>query len=222
MHLNAYIRFGKEISSMKRAVIFLLFSILFIQIGDVYSDEQKNSVNENMTLEKATFAGGCFWCMQPPFDELVGVISTTVGYTGGSEENPTYEQVSSGRTGHAEAIEILYDPLKITYSQLLDVFWRNIDPTTLNRQFSDDGTQYRTAIFYHDNGQKLLAESSKEQLQKSGRFDKEIVTEITPSSTFYKAEEYHQKYYIKNPIRYKLYRVGSGRDYFLKRIWGSS
>jgi len=222
MHLNAYIRFGKEIFSMKKAVIFLLFTILLIQIGDVYSDEQNKSVDEDTGFEKATFAGGCFWCMQPPFDELVGVISTTAGYTGGKEENPTYEQVSSGRTGHAEAIEILYDPSKITYSQLLEVFWRNIDPTTLNRQFSDYGTQYRTAIFYHDEEQKRLAERSKEQLQKSGTFNKQIVTEITPASAFYKAEEYHQKYYIKNPIRYKLYRVGSGRDDFLKSIWGSS
>ena len=222
MHLNVYIRFGKEIFSMKKAVISLLFTILLIQIGDVYSDEQNKSVDEDTGFEKATFAGGCFWCMQPPFDELVGVISTTVGYTGGKEENPTYEQVSSGRTGHAEAIEILYDPSKISYSQLLEVFWRNIDPTTINRQFSDYGTQYRTAIFYHDEEQKRLAKKSKEQLQKSGRFNKEIVTEITPASAYYKAEEYHQKYYLKNPIRYKLYRVGSGRDDFLKSIWGSS
>lgn len=221
MHLNAYIRFAKEIFSMKSVVIPLLFSILLIQIGDAYSDEQKTSVGEDIGFEKATFAGGCFWCMQPPFDELVGVISTTAGYTGGSEDNPTYEQVSSGRTGHAETVEILYDPSKITYIQLLEVFWMNIDPTTLNKQFSDAGTQYRTAIFYHDEEQKRLAESSKEKLQNSGKFDKEIVTEITPASTFFKAEEYHQKYYIKNPIRYKIYRVGSGRDGFLKRIWGS-
>jgi len=207
---------------MKKLILFLIGSIFLFQFIDVYSEEDSVSEIKDAQLEKATFAGGCFWCMQPPFDKLDGVSLTTVGYTGGPEENPTYKQVSYAKTGHAEAIEILYDPSKISYSQLLDVFWRNIDPTTLNRQFSDHGSHYRTAIFYHNEEQKQLAEYSKEELQKSGKFDKEIVTEITPVSKFYRAEEYHQKYYKKNPIRYKVYRIGSGRDRFIKKVWGDS
>ncbi len=170
---------------------------------------------------KATFAGGCFWCMQPPFEKLQGVISVTAGYTGGWKENPTYEGVSSGRTGHAESVEIVYDPAKITYQKLLDVFWRNIDPTTKDRQFVDIGTQYRTAIFYHDEEQKKEAEESKARLERSGRFGKPIVTEIVPAGRFYPAEEYHQDYYKKSAVRYKFYRFNSGRDQYLKRIWGS-
>src|SRR3990170_5981440 len=142
--------------------------------------------------EKATFAGGCFWCMEPPFDELPGVISTTSGYTGGRTKNPTYEQVSSGGTGHAEAVEIVYDPSKITYAKLLDVFWKNIDPITPNRQFCDIGTQYRAAIYYHNEDQKRLAEESKKVLESSTRFQQPIVTEIVAASPFYPAEEYHQ------------------------------
>jgi len=205
---------------MKKLIFFLMTLFFLFQFIDVYSEEDGSTVTNDTILEKATFAGGCFWCMQPPFDKLDGVLLTTVGYTGGPEENPTYKQVSYGKTGHAEAIQILYDPSKISYTQLLDVFWRNIDPTTRNRQFSDVGSQYRTAIFHHSDEEKQLAEHSKEELQKSGRFDKEIVTEITPASTFYRAEEYHQKYYKKNPIRYKAYRIGSGRDRFIMKVWG--
>jgi len=171
-------------------------------------------------LEKATFAGGCFWCMQHPFDELEGVVSTQVGYTGGREAGPTYEQVSSGTTGHCEAIEVVYDPATVSYARLLEVFWRQIDPTSLNRQFSDVGTQYRTAIFTHTEEQRRLAVDSKERLAHSGRFDAPVVTEIAPASAFYPAEEYHQRYSEKNPIRYKLYRIGSGRDRFLRKVWG--
>jgi len=171
-------------------------------------------------FEKATFAGGCFWCTQHSFDKVKGVVSTTVGYTGGSKENPTYEEVSSGTTGHTEATEIVYDPSIVSYSELLDIFWRNIDPTTSNRQFFDSGTQYRTAIFYHNEEQKRLAEASKEKLQKSGRYNKPIVTEITKASKFYKAEEYHQQYYKKNASRYESYKNASGREQFLKKIWG--
>ncbi len=170
--------------------------------------------------EKATFAGGCFWCMQPPFDKLPGVISTTVGYAGGKKNNPTYEEVCSGATGHTESIEVTFDPSQVSYNGILDVFWHNIDPTTLNKQFADTGTQYRTAIFYHNEEQKKLAEASKEKLDKSGVFGQPIVTEITPVSRFYPAEEYHQKYYEKNPVRYKFYRFGSGRDAYLKKVWG--
>ena len=156
--------------------------------------------------EKATFAGGCFWCMEPPFDELPGVISTTSGYTGGRTKNPTYEEVSAGGTGHAEAVEVVYDPTKITYARLLDVFWKNIDPITPNRQFCDIGTQYRSAIYYHNEEQKRLAEASKKALESSGRFQQPIVTEIVAASPFYRAEEYHQDYYKKNPIRFNFYK----------------
>jgi peptide-methionine (S)-S-oxide reductase len=168
---------------------------------------------------KATLAGGCFWCMEPPFDKLDGIISTTVGYTGGHRENPTYEEVSSGTTGHAEAIQIVYDPGKISYHEVLEVFWQNIDPTDEGGQFCDRGKQYRTAIFYHDDKQKRSAEQSKQALVESKRF-KEIATEIAAASTFYPAEEYHQDYYKKNPIRYKFYRYGCGRDRRLKELWG--
>lgn len=178
-----------------------------------------NHDTDQKKQEKATFAGGCFWCMEHPFETLKGVISTTSGYTGGHKENPTYEEVSAGTTGHAEAVEVIYDPTQVSYAKLLDVFWMNIDPTVTNRQFVDVGSQYRAAIFYHNEEQKKLAEESKEQLDKSGRFDKPIVTEITPASVFYPAEEYHQDYYNKNPIRYKLYRYGSGRDQFLNKVW---
>lgn len=174
------------------------------------------------TLEKATFAGGCFWCMESPFDKMRGVVSTTVGYTGGRTENPTYEEVSSGATGHAEAIEILFDPAQVSYAELLDVFWRLIDPTVRNRQFADLGSQYRTAIFYHTEEQKRVAEESRARLAKSGKFTAPLVTEIVPASTFYPAEEYHQDYYRKNPLRYKLYFSGSGREAFLKRLWGDA
>ncbi len=170
-------------------------------------------------LKKATFAGGCFWCVEPPFDELDGVVSTTSGYTGGHKRQPTYEEVSAGVTGHAEAVEILYDPSKISYLQLLEVFWRNIDPLTPNRQFCDYGSQYRTAIFYHDEEQKRLARESKERLEQSGRFDDPIVTEINRARVFYPAEEYHQDYYEKRPLRYKLYTYGCGREKRLKQVW---
>ncbi len=177
--------------------------------------------NKGLELEKATFAGGCFWCMQHPFDELKGVVSTAVGYTGGHNENPTYEEVCSGTTGHAEAIEVQFDPSQVAYSKLLDVFWKNINPTTPNRQFADVGSQYRTSIFYHSEEQKQIAESSKEEMNKSGIFDKPIVTEICPVSAFYKAEEYHQKYYEKCPVRYERYKSGSGRERYLEKKWGN-
>lgn len=171
-------------------------------------------------FQKATFAGGCFWCMQPPFDKLEGVISTTVGYAGGKEENPTYEQVSAGITGHVEAFQVIYDPSRISYSQLLEVFWRNINPTQSDGQFVDIGRQYRTVIFYHDEEQKRLAEASREDLANSWKYGGEIVTEIVPATAFYPAEEYHQDYYTKNPLRYKYYRYGSGRDRYLENTWG--
>jgi methionine-S-sulfoxide reductase len=171
-------------------------------------------------LATATFAGGCFWCMEPPFAELAGVHSVMPGYTGGTEEHPTYEQVSSGQTGHCEAIQITYDPSKVTYQQLLDVFWHNIDPTATNRQFVDVGKHYRTAIFYHDESQRQLAEASKAALVASGKFRDPIVTTIHPAGPFYVAEDYHREYYKKNPLRYTVYKIGSGRESYLKRTWG--
>jgi len=172
--------------------------------------------------EIATFAGGCFWCMQPPFENLPGVISTTVGYTGGHTKNPTYEEVSAGDTGHAESVEIVFDPTRIRYEQLLDVFWHNVDPLTPEAQFCDQGHQYRSVIFYHGEEQRRLAEESKQRLEASKRFDRPIVTEIVAASAFYPAEEYHQKYHEKNPARYGFYRWNCGRDQRLKALWGES
>jgi len=169
---------------------------------------------------KATFAGGCFWCMEPPFDKLEGVVSTTSGYTGGEQADPTYKAVSAGGTGHAEVVQIVYDPAIISYAELLKVFWRNVDPLTPNRQFCDKGSQYRTAIFYHDDEQQQLAEASKQSLEESEKFNQPIVTEIVPLTTFYPAEEYHQDYYQKNPLRYKFYRYSCGRDQRLRELWG--
>ena len=173
-------------------------------------------------LAKATFAGGCFWCMERPFDTLDGVISTTSGYTGGDRRHPTYGDVSSGRTAHAEAVEVVYDPAKITYAQLLDVFWRNIDPLTRNRQFCDHGAQYRTAIFFHDAEQERLSRESKRRIDESGRFGAPAVTEIVEAAAFWAAEDYHQDHYLKNPIRYKFYRLGCGRDRRLEELWGDT
>ncbi|MEE8423948.1 MAG: peptide-methionine (S)-S-oxide reductase MsrA [Thermodesulfobacteriota bacterium] len=180
----------------------------------------QSSASAGQQFEKATFAGGCFWCMEHPFEELEGVKEVLSGYTGGDKEDPAYKEVSAGTTGHQEVVQVIYDPSQITYSQLLDVFWRQIDPTDPGGQFVDRGAQYGTAIYYHNEEQKLLAEKSKGELQSSGRFSKSIVTEINEASVFYTAEEYHQDYYKKNPIRYKFYRSRSGRDGYLKKIWG--
>jgi len=171
-------------------------------------------------MEKATFAGGCFWCMTPPFEKLDGVQKVISGYTGGHTVNPTYEDVTSETTGHMESVEVIFDPSKISYEKLLDVFWRQINPTDADGQFVDRGPSYRSAIFYHDEEQKRLAEESKKKLAKSGRFDKPIVTQILPAGPFYPAEEYHQDYWKKNPIRYKFYRYNSGRDQYVEKVWG--
>ncbi len=169
--------------------------------------------------ERAVFAGGCFWCMEPPYEKLDGVKDVISGYTGGHKDNPTYKEVSRGGTGHLEAVEIYYDPKKVSYDKLLDVFWRQVDPTDSGGQFVDRGESYTTAIFYVDESQKALAERSKSRLDASGRYDKPIVTPIVAASKFFRAEEYHQDYYKKSPIRYKFYRFNSGRDQFLKRTW---
>ena len=172
--------------------------------------------------ETATFAGGCFWCMEAPFDKLEGVISTTSGYTGGHKKNPTYKEVSHGGTGHAEAVQIVYDPEKVSYTKLLDVFWHNVDPTNAHGQFCDNGDQYRSEIFYHNEEQRQLAVASEQELEKNKPFAAPIVTRIEPASTFYPAEDYHQNYYQKNPIRYKYYRYSCGRDQRLEKLWGEN
>ncbi|NVN99492.1 MAG: peptide-methionine (S)-S-oxide reductase MsrA [Geobacteraceae bacterium] len=174
-----------------------------------------------LALETAIFAGGCFWCMEQPFDQLPGVLSVTPGYSGGQKKNPTYKEVSAGGTGHAESVQIVYDPAKISYDKLLAVFWHNIDPTATDRQFCDSGDQYRSAIFYTSEAQHRTALQSKGALEKNKPFREPIVTEITAAGLFYPAEEYHQHYYKKNPIRYKYYRNGCGRDNRLKELWGS-
>jgi peptide methionine sulfoxide reductase msrA/msrB len=189
-------------------------------VPEMHDDPRDLPADSTDRLEKAVFAGGCFWCMQPLFDGLDGVVSATVGYTGGKTENPTYQQVITGGTGHAEAIEIVFDPEKIAYSRLLEIYFMNIDPTTENRQFADVGTQYRTVIFYFSDEQKKQAEAALEKLDRSGRFERPVVTDILPADSFYKAEVYHQFYYKKNPVRYDLYKHGSGRVDFLKRKWG--
>ena len=191
--------------------IFLLLLFSCISLGT--SDMSQNT-------EKAYFAGGCFWCMEPPFEALDGVLEATSGYMGGETENPTYEQVSMGNTGHAEVVEIEYDPNIITYSELLEVFWRNIDPTALNYQFADVGSQYRTEIFTVGPNQMEEALNSKDELEKSDKFDKPIVTAITEAPVFYIAEEYHQDFYKKQSARYKIYAEASGRKGFLEDTWG--
>lgn len=172
---------------------------------------------------KATFAGGCFWCMEPPFERLDGVVKVTAGYTGGDLVNPTYEQVSAGGTGHAESVEVIYDSRKVSYDTLLNVFWHNVDPTQHDRQFCDVGDQYRTAIFYHSDQQKAEAEASRRKLEASPRFKgKTLYTQIVPAGPFYAAEDYHQDYARKNPIRYKFYRWNCGRDQRLEQVWGQA
>ncbi len=215
--LNCKETFIARITSVN--FIIIIITAFILQITMVNAD---NLTKKNNSTEVATFAGGCFWCMQPPFDKHDGVISTFVGYTGGNVEDPTYEEVCSGTTGHTEAVEIEFDPAVVSYDELLNVFWRNIDPTALNSQFADRGSQYRTAIFYHNDEQKRLAEESKEKLAKSGKYDKPLVTEITPATEFYKAEGYHQEYYKKNSYRYKMYKSGSGREKYIKDVWGET
>ncbi len=184
------------------------------------SKETQAMKPDSSALRKATFAGGCFWCSEADFEKLPGVVEVISGYTGGRVPNPTYEEVSAGRTGHVEAVQVLYDPQKVTYRDLLEVFWRHIDPTDAGGQFADRGSQYRTAVFYHDEEQRRLAEESKKALAASGRFRRPIVTEILPAKEFYPAEDYHQDYFRKNPLHYGMYREGSGRNAFIRKLWG--
>ena len=205
--------------------ILITFGIILVgfQKSNNLREKMDTTMDKNQrNLSEATFAGGCFWCTESDFEKFDGVVEVISGYVGGRTQNPTYKEVSAGGTGHAEAIRVLYDPQKVTYDELLDIFWRHVDPTDPGGQFVDRGSQYRPAIFYHDDDQKRLAEESKRKLETSGRFDKSIATEIVPVSEFYEAEDYHQDYYKKNPLRYKLYRNNSGRDQFLKKAWGDS
>jgi len=188
----------------------LLALLINLFITTAYAEEPQ---------DLATFAGGCFWCMEAPFDKLDGVISTTSGYTAGQKMNPTYKEVSSGSTGHTEAVQIVFDPKKISYAELLEVFWKNIDPVAIDRQFCDSGTQYRSGIYYHNASQENEAKQSLQQLEKTKPFKESIATEIASASTFYPAEDYHQDYYQKNPVRYKFYRYRCGRDQRLQELW---
>ena len=204
--------------SKRLIVIFIAMALAVVGLTSLSAAQTPAHPQPASGLAKATFAGGCFWCMEPPFERLKGVISVTSGYTGGVKKDPTYEEVSAGGTGHRESVEVLYDARQVSYAQLLDVFWHNVDPTNNEGQFCDFGGQYRTAIFYHDAEQKQLAEASKAALQKKMK----NFTDVLPAAVFYPAEEYHQDYYKKNPIRYKFYRANCGRDRRLEKIWGSA
>ena len=207
--------------------IGILVSMGLIAFGCQKTDLAKEGKNdmaakttESQNLKIATFAGGCFWCSESDFEKIPGVVKVISGYTGGKKENPTYEEVSAGKTGHVEAIQVTYDPEKVSYETLLGVFWRHIDPTDGGGQFVDRGAQYGSVIFYHDEEQKTLAEKSRDELAKSGKFAKPIATRIVPVTKFFEAEDYHQDYYRKNPLRYSYYRHGSGRDQFIEKVWG--
>ena len=199
---------------MKLRYAVLSIALIFggLALAGVGGPQEGRATPQPASGAQATFAGGCFWCMEPPFDAVPGVLSTTSGYAGGKIANPSYEQVSSGRTGHAEVIQVVYDPGKVAYERLLEVFWRNVDPTDGGGQFCDRGRQYRTAILYKGEAQKQAAEASKRRLEASGRLPKPILTEIVPLEAFYPAEDYHQDYYRKNPVHYKRYRSGSRRE----------
>ena len=196
--------------------------LALLLLGCVAFNSNASSDADKTQYQTATFAGGCFWCMEPPFDKLDGVISTTSGYTGGNKKNPTYKEVSRGGTGHAEVVQVIYDPRRISYDELLNEFWHNIDPTNANGQFCDWGSQYRSEIYYHNAEQEKLAKQSKAALIELKPFDAPVVTAITEASTFYPAEDYHQDYYQKNPVRYKFYRYGCGRDKQLEELWGET
>jgi len=202
---------------MKR---LLVFAVLFSAAVALFVDSIHGQASSSPATKTAVFAGGCFWCIQPAFDKAKGVIKTVVGYSGGKEPNPTYELVSSEKTGYRESIEITYDPTKIAYDQLLDIYWRQIDPTQADGQFTDIGPSYRAAIFYGNAEERKIAEASKEKLARSGKFSKPIVTEIVPAMKFYPAEAYHQKYYQQNPEHFEAFEKGSGRVSFEKKTWG--
>lgn len=200
--------------------VLLSGALTLLVVG--FSNVPRPSVAESGEPAKAYFAGGCFWCMEEVFEKVDGVMAAVSGYMGGTVQNPSYEDVSSGQTGHAESVEVLYDPSKVTYNQLLEAFWRNVDPITPNAQFCDHGTQYRAAIFYQNDQEKRFAEESKQAIEQSKRFNQPIVTQLVMASRFYPAEEYHQDFYKKNPIRYKFYKYNCGRAQRLAELWGKS
>jgi peptide-methionine (S)-S-oxide reductase len=206
---------------MKRqgAVFILGVVILLIEAWNFQSTSQAVA---DTTLGKAYFAGGCFWCMEEAFEKVEGVLSATSGYMGGTVANPSYEEVSAGRTGHAESVEVVYDPAKVSYQKLLEAFWRNVDPITPNAQFCDHGSQYRSAIFFQTDEEKRVVEASKQAIEQSKRLKDPIVTQIVTASQFYPAEEYHQDFYKKNPVRYKFYKYNCGRAQRLEELWGKS
>jgi peptide-methionine (S)-S-oxide reductase len=204
---------------MKRQGALSIFSVAILVIG-AWNIQLTSLAAADAILGKAYFAGGCFWCMEEAFEKVEGVRSVTSGYMGGTVANPSYEDVSAGRTGHAESIEVAYDPAKVSYRKLLDTFWRNVDPITPNAQFCDHGSQYRSAIFFQTDEEKREAEASKQAIEQSRRFNEPIVTQIVMASQFYPAEEYHQDFYKKNPIRYKFYKYNCGRAQRLEALWG--
>lgn len=225
MHISGNVEGGVEMKIILPVAILLTLGIFMLgfrpaENNSMAKQGKETVMNERQdTFHTATFAGGCFWCVEADFEKVDGVVEAISGYTGGHKENPTYREVSFGGTGHVEAVQVFYDPNKISYPELLDVFWRHVDPTDPDGQFVDTGPQYRTAIFYHDEEQKRLAEESKRRLEESGRFYKPIVTEILELKKFYRAEDYHQNYYKTHSVRYKFYRFNSGRDQFLKKVW---
>ena len=206
---------------MKRASLIVV-ALAALGLGGAFAADERTQLAPEPAagLAVATFAGGCFWCMEPPFDKLDGVVSTTSGYTGGKTVGPTYKEVSGGGTGHAEAVQVVYDPNKVEYKKLVDVFWKNVDPLDAHGQFCDKGDQYRPAIFTHNDEQKQIAETSKAALAASGRFKQPIVVAVEPAREFWVAEDYHQDYYLKNPVKYQYYRWGCGRDARLEEVWG--
>jgi peptide-methionine (S)-S-oxide reductase len=203
-----------------RAAALLCLAGALLSAGALAGAEAFPRSQAGVAAGVATFAGGCFWCVEQAFDEVGGVLATTSGYMGGQTVDPTYEQVSSGTTGHLESVQVKYDPRRVTYERLLEAFWRNIDPLDGGGQFCDRGPQYRAAIFVHDGEQRQLAEASKERLRRSGRFDRPIATEVRDAAPFYAAEAYHQDYYRKNPVRYKFYKYSCGRAQRLEELWG--
>lgn len=205
---------------MRRPSALSILTVVIFLVG-AWNIQSAGQAATDATPGKAYFAGGCFWCMEEAFEKVEGVLSATSGYMGGTVVNPSYEEVSAGRTGHAESVEVVYDPAKVSYHKLLDAFWRNVDPVTPNAQFCDHGSQYRSAIFFQTDEEKRASDTSKHTIEQSKRFTEPIVTQIMPASRFYPAEEYHQDFYKKNPIRYKFYKYNCGRAQRLEALWGN-
>jgi len=205
---------------MRRQAALSMHIIMAVLLIGAWNLQSTNKAAAEATIGKAYFAGGCFWCMEEAFEKVEGVLSATSGYMGGTVANPSYEDVSSGRTGHAESVEVVYDPAKVSYQKLLEAFWRNVDPITPNAQFCDHGSQYRSAIFYQTDEEKRASDTSKQAIEQSKRFTEPIVTQIVMASHFYSAEEYHQDFYKKNPVRYKFYKYSCGRAQRLEELWG--